>query len=96
MVGDSPVIWFQASFSPKSNASNRIPVAVSCLGFRGGLLLAYARATPCPVLTWRMVIPALVAYLQANQGHDGTGLRVCCAMCGTDTAYGTIVLRARC
>eukprot|EP00961_Rhodomonas_salina_P127027 1712380-Rhodomonas_salina.5 len=38
-------------------------------------LSAYARATRCPVLTWRMVLPAAIP------------VRACYAMPGTDIAY---------
>eukprot|EP00961_Rhodomonas_salina_P140457 1889990-Rhodomonas_salina.1 len=73
---------------------------------------AYALATRCPVLAWRMMVacsaksgsglanggsvlrPGVCSRRDPTTSYCGISLRVCCAMPGTDLAYGATRLRA--
>eukprot|EP00961_Rhodomonas_salina_P249880 3377383-Rhodomonas_salina.1 len=49
----------------------------------------YARATRCPVLTWRRTVSGYAYYAMSGTdiAYGSIGLRTCYAMSGTEIAY---------
>eukprot|EP00961_Rhodomonas_salina_P296174 3936112-Rhodomonas_salina.5 len=80
--------------------STVVPRSVRCpvltLPHYSSQLPAYARAMRCPVLRKRMVLPGGHRHQAQARMLSAIALRTCCAMCGTELAYGNsaITLRA--